>query len=97
MDKLDSIKIASLNCRGLNINKLYQIKDLMVFHDLDILLLQETHISSKKESKEIEIFFNEFKCFFPLSENKTKGVGVILLLNAFKDSQKLLFLFLIEY
>jgi exonuclease III len=51
MNKLESLKIASLNCRGININKLFQIKDLISFHNLDILLLQETHICSKKEKE----------------------------------------------
>lgn len=78
MSNFDSLKIASLNCRGIKINKLFQIKDLISFHSIDILLLQETHICSIKEKEEIELFFNEFKCFFPLSENKTKGVGAII-------------------
>jgi hypothetical protein len=53
MNIFNSLKIGSLNCRGLNSNKLYHIKDLIICHNLDILLLQETHICSNEEFEEI--------------------------------------------
>ena len=56
MNIFNSLKIGSLNCRGLNSNKLYNIKDLIIFHNLEIFVLQETHICSNKEFEEIEFF-----------------------------------------
>jgi exonuclease III len=51
------IKVATLNCRGTSYHlaqKLYSIQQTVLNYDLDILLLQETHVDKLARAKEIE-------------------------------------------
>lgn len=73
------LKIATLNCNGLNEKKTLMIFDLSEKYNLDVIFLQETHFCSEKNIKDLEKYFGDkYNLFFPLSNNKTKGVGIII-------------------
>lgn len=77
MTEKGNLFIASLNCRGLSIEKAHQIYDLFKLYKIDILLIQETHICSQKEVEDYENIFYDLNCNFPLSESKKRGVGIL--------------------
>ena len=73
-----NIKIFSLNCRGLSKDKIIQLRYLFEKFKIDILFLQETHFNKPVELSCLKESFNDCQIFCPLSENKTKGVGLII-------------------
>jgi len=78
MDLL-KIKIASINCRGLNNEiKIMQLRDYLNLHKIDICLLQETHFNAKENLDKLNCYFPNYKVNCPLSETITRGVGILI-------------------
>ena len=79
---MPSIKIATLNVRGLNESKALYLVDFIKKSEIDVCLLQETHIKSSSELEKIESVFNHFSCVFPLCESNSKEVGFLIRKNS---------------
>ncbi|CAF0936516.1 unnamed protein product [Brachionus calyciflorus] len=73
------IKIASFNCRGLNNEiKIMQLRDYFTLYKIDICLLQETHFNTKENLDKLNIYFPNHIVICPLSETKSRGVGILI-------------------
>ena len=73
------LKVASVNCRGLNTeNKLMQLRDYLNLYQIDICLVQETHLNSKENLDKLSLFCEKYKIVCPLSETKSRGVGILV-------------------
>jgi len=78
---MDKLKIISLNVRGLGSSD----KSAKIIHELgllncDIVLLQETHVSCKKQAERFEKLWKG-KCFWSFGTGKSAGVAVLFSLN----------------
>lgn len=90
------LKIISINIRGIGSpSKLSQIIQELDHFNSDIFLLQETHVSCKKQADRFESLWNG-QCFWSFGVGKSAGVAVQMNSNefAFSRSHKTLFSFL---
>ena len=58
--------------------------------NIDIFLLQETHVSCKRQAEAVEHGWHE-KCFWSFGTGKSAGVAVFLSLNFSGDVQRFVF------
>lgn len=73
------LSISTLNVKGLNkLDKVLLIKDFLEKYKVEICFLQETHIDSEDKILSIKESITDFKVFCDVSENKTKGVAILV-------------------
>ena len=78
---MDGLKILSINVRGLgSAGKSFKIVQELNHLNCDVILLQETHVSCKKQAEKLEKFWKG-KCFWSFGTSKSAGVAVIFLPN----------------
>ena len=71
------LKIVSLNVRGLgSAGKSAKIVQQLNHLNCDVILLQETHVSCKKQAEKFENLWKG-KCFWSFGTSKSAGVAVI--------------------
>ena len=82
----NNLNILSLNIRGgiKNINKRSQLQSLIDINKINIILLQETHVSSLSFKNEIDKIF-ECESFWSFGESDSRGVGILILKNFERD------------
>ena len=74
---MDRLKILSLNVRGLgSARKSAKLVNELTFLNCDIYLLQETHVSCKKQAEKFEKLWKG-ECFWSFGTGKSAGVAVI--------------------
>ena len=74
-----SIKISTLNIRGLSTKeKLLFLRDFLVKFDIDICLLQETHLDSPAFLEITNDLLDGYECRFDITERKSRGVGIVI-------------------
>ena len=78
-NNINNIKCITLNIRSINsYKKQLYLKDILLKKNIDIALIQETHLCDENELAHLESNFQNFKTFFPLSTKKAKGVGILI-------------------
>ena len=74
---MDRLKFLSLNVRGLgSANKSAKLVNELTHLNCDIVLLQETHVSCKKQAKKFEKLWKG-ECFWSFGIGKSAGVAII--------------------
>ena len=74
---MNRLKILTINVRGLgSAGKISKIVQELTFLNCDVVLLQETHVSCKKQAEKFEKFWKG-KCFWSFGTGKSTGVAVI--------------------
>ena len=77
-NKLNQIKIESLNCRGLrDIKKRLDFLDDFKKREINIINLQETHMTSK----DLITLKKNWNCKFLIAGESNKALGVMIILN----------------
>ena len=78
---MSKLKIISLNVRGLgSSSKSRKIIQELNYSNCDIILLQETHVSCKKQAEEFEILWRG-KCLWSFGTGRSAGVAILFSLN----------------
>lgn len=78
---MSKLKIISLNVRGLgSSSKSQKIIQELNYSNCDIILLQETHFSCKKQAEEFEILWRG-KCLWSFGTGRSAGVAILFSLN----------------
>jgi exonuclease III len=73
------LNFLTLNIRGINqIEKALFLQDYLIFHEIKICFLQETHIDSYDKAKELKRIFKDFYFFYSINEKKTRGVAILI-------------------
>lgn len=101
---MSKLKIISLNVRGLgSSSKSQKIIQELYYSNCDIILLQETHFSCKKQAEEFEILWRG-KCLWSFGTGRSAGVAILFSLNfpgriirSLTDSDGRILSLLIEY
>ena len=74
---MNRLKVLSINVRGLgSASKTFKIVQELNHLNCDIILLQETHVSCKRQAEKFEKFWKG-KCFWSFGTGKSAGVAVI--------------------
>ena len=74
---MDRLKILTINVRGLgSAGKISKIVQELTYLNCDVVLLQETHVSCKRQADKFEKFWKG-KCFWSFGTGKSAGVAVI--------------------
>ena len=74
---MNRLKIISINVRGLgSARKSAKIVNELTFLNCDVILLQETHVSCKRQAEKFEKLWRG-KCFWSFGTGKSAGVAVI--------------------
>ena len=74
---MDRLKVLSLNVRGLGSSAKFRKIVLELNHlNCDVLLLQETHVSCKKQADRFEKLWKG-QCFWSFGTGKSAGVAVL--------------------
>ena len=75
---MDGVKILSINVRGLgSAGKSFKIVQELIHLNCDVILLQETHVSCKKQAEKFERLWMG-KCFWSFGIGKSASVALIL-------------------
>ena len=74
---MNRLKILSINVRGLgSASKTFKIVQELTHMNCDVILLQETHVSCKRQTDKFEKLWKG-KCFWSFGTGKSAGVAVI--------------------
>ena len=74
---MDGLKVLSINVPGLgSTGKSFKIVQELNHLNCDVVLLQETHVSCKKQAEKFEKLWKG-KCFWSFGIGKSAGVAVI--------------------
>ena len=74
----NSINTCTLNVSGQCRSSL---KEFLFQNKVDILFLQETHVSNLKVVKELENYFDCFKCFWNFGTPFSRGTAIFISYN----------------
>jgi exonuclease III len=75
----DQLIIATLNCNGLNkVAKIFYLRDILMNNKIDVCFLQETHFDNEEIIVKFENNFKDYFLFSNMTENKTKGVAILI-------------------
>ena len=78
----NSINTCTLNVNGLLDRQCqFSLKEFLLQNKVDILFLQETHVSNLKVIKELENYFDCFKCFWNFGTPFSKGTAIFISYN----------------
>ena len=78
---MNRLKILTINVRGLgSAGKISKIVQELTFLNCDVVLLQETHVSYKKQAEKFEKLWKG-KCFWSFGTGKSASVAVVFLPN----------------
>ena len=76
-----TIKILTLNCNGaLNNDNKFILKEFFSLNNINVALLQETHIANIEAKEKIEALYN-CKSFWSFGANNARGVGILIFNN----------------
>ena len=73
------INTCTLNVNGLLDNYCqYSLKCFCLQNNIDILFLQETHVSNLKKVNELNDYFDMYKCFWNFGTNFSRGTAIFI-------------------
>ena len=79
LSTMASLRIATLNCRSLNCDsKKHQAIDIIRNRKLDIICLQETWITEKRETEKLTEIATEYEIICPTTSSKARGVATLV-------------------
>jgi exonuclease III len=56
----------------------YSLKCFCLQNNIDILFLQETHVSNLKKVNELNDYFDMYKCFWNFGTNFSRGTAIFI-------------------
>ena len=75
----DTLNVCTLNVNGLlDYNCQYALKSFTFQHKIDVLFLQETHVSNSKVVKNLDSYFNHYRCFWNFGSNFSRGTAILI-------------------
>ena len=79
---MNGFNVATLNCRGAikNIEQQIRLHSFFELNDLNVILLQETHVNSLDRKKEIDKYFN-CDSYWSFGSSSSRGVAIIIFKN----------------
>ena len=75
----DTLNVTTLNVNGLLDYKCqFSLKSFCLQHKIDILFLQETHVSNLNFSQKVDNYFDLYKCFWNFGSNFSRGTAIFI-------------------
>ena len=75
----DTINFCTLNVNGLlDFRCQFALKNFCLSNKVDVLFLQETHVSSVKVTKNLENYFDFYRCFWNFGTIHSRGTAIFI-------------------